>query len=360
METLTNTDILNLERSAQRLPRLAITHGDPNGIGPEVALKAIADPRIRKLFEPILVGAAHVFRRFAHRYDLVRELRLFAVPDMSARIPAGQVRIIDTLPKQKARMSLGEATPHSGELAMASLDAATSLVMEGHADALVTAPISKRAIALAEYLFPGHTEYLADKTGGQDPLMMMVAKELRVGLVTVHTPLRSVPDLVTYDRVMHCISAFTISLKQDFGIRMPKIAVLGLNPHAGEEGMLGGKEKEVILPAIQKSFESGHLVFGPFPADGFFGGGSLRQYDGILAMYHDQGLAPFKALAFENGVNFTAGLPVIRTSPVHGTAFDLAGKGMASPRSMQQAMHAAVDILRHRNQSAVDDSPGRS
>jgi len=328
-------------------PRIAITHGDPNGIGPEVVLKVISDQRVLRYFDPVLVGSSYVFRRFAHALKL-KDLELLGVRRKSS---ADRVEIIDVLRRKKVRLDVGQVTPQGGKLAMEAVRVATDLAVKKAVDAVVTAPISKQAIALAGYEFPGHTEYLAERTETRLPLMMMIADTLRVGLVTAHIPLQRVADGVTKEAVKSAIVRLNQSLLSDFGISRPKVAVLGLNPHAGEGGVLGHEESEEILPAIQQSCKEGVLAFGPFPADGFFGAATYRHYDGVLAMYHDQGLAPFKTLAFEDGVNFTAGLPIVRTSPDHGTAFDIAGRGKASPRSLRQALFAAIDIARHRRET---------
>ena len=343
---LTLPALLQAEKRPQVYrPTVAITHGDPNGIGPEIVLKALADRRVVRYFEPVLVGSAHVFRYSAHQFGLTT-LKLRATKDMSTPLREGQTRVIDTLPGKKARLVVGQATPESGQLAMEAVRVAVDLAVDRKVDAVVTAPISKHAIALANYEYPGHTEYLAHRTRTTAHLMMMVADTLRVGLASIHVPLQRVATLVNADSVTQCIVRLGQSLKQDFGIPKPKIAVLGLNPHAGEGGVLGREEIEEIMPAIQRCCSKGWLAFGPFPADGFFGAANYRHYDAVLAMYHDQGLVPFKTLAFEEGVNFTAGLPIVRTSPDHGTAFDIAGKGIASPRSLLKAILLAVDIVR--------------
>ena len=333
-------------------PRIAITHGDPNGIGPEVALKALTDRRLLQFFEPILVGSAHVFRRYAHQYNL-GALRLRIAREVSTTVPEGSTKIIDTLPGRKARIAVGQTTPEAGRLALEAVGTATELAIAGEVDGIVTAPISKHAIALADYDFAGHTEFLARQTGAKNPMMMMVAASLRVGLVTIHMPIKRVAGAVRRSVIKQRIKSLCQSLVQDFGIARPKVAVLGLNPHAGEGGVLGSEETEEILPAIQESCRNSLLAFGPFPADGFFGTSAYRQYDAVLAMYHDQGLVPFKALAFEEGVNFTAGLPIVRTSPDHGTAFGIAGQGIASPLSLRKAILLAIDIVRQRQKSEL-------
>jgi 4-hydroxythreonine-4-phosphate dehydrogenase len=235
-----------------------------------------------------------------------------------------------------------------GKYAFLSLEAATSDLAANKIDVLVTAPIAKETIQKAGFKFPGHTEYLADMSGVKEALMMMVSDNLRVALVTSHVSLKEVAQTITKEKIVEKIYALNNSLRKDFKLVRPRIAVLGLNPHAGEKGVLGNEENDVIGPAIQHAKQEGFLVNGPFPADGFFGSSALSQYDAVLAMYHDQGLAPFKALAFDSGVNFTAGLPIVRTSPDHGTAFDIAGQGKASEQSLRNAIYLALDVYRNR------------
>ena len=242
----------------------------------------------------------------------------------------------------------GQATEAGGRLAMQSVERAVRLCQGGAADALVTAPISKEAIARAGYTVPGHTEYLAELCGTPDVLMLLVADALRVGLVTVHVPLRRVADLVTVEAILARRRVLETALRRDFGIARPRVAVLGLNPHAGDGGVLGEEETTVIGPAIAAACDAGLLTFGPFAADGFFATGDAAKYDAVLAMYHDQGLAPFKALAFDRGVNVTAGLPLVRTSPDHGTAYGIAGQGRADPGSMRAACAVAADLAGRR------------
>jgi len=249
--------------------------------------------------------------------------------------------------KDEVEIELGKITETGGKYALLSLDEATKDLAAGKIDVLVTAPISKEAMSKAGFKFPGHTEYLADMAGQDEALMLMVAGDLRVALVSSHIALKDVPASVTIDKVLAKLRVFNQSLRKDFSIRRPKIAVFGLNPHAGENGKMGSEESEVILPAINKANNEGIMAFGPYPADGFFGSRNKENFDGVLAMFHDQGLAAFKAIAFDEGVNYTAGLPVVRTSPDHGTAFDIAGKDLASGQSMRQAMYLAMDVFRN-------------
>lgn len=313
-----------------RLPRIAVTLGDPNGIGPEVALKCLAEPSVQAQCDAVLVGDRAVLELHAHR------LGLDALP-----VPLHQVAADEDF-----AVRFGEISGKAGALSMRAIAKAVDLCLSGEVDAMTTAPISKEAIGLAGYEEPGHTEYLARLTRTTDYLMTMVAGPLRVGVVTGHMPLRKVADRITRVTVERCLSRLSDSLQRDFGIEEPRIAVLGLNPHAGDGGVLGSEEIEIIKPAMHAAL--GERGYGPFPADGFFAERKWEDYDAVLAMYHDQGLIPFKTLAFDTGVNFTAGLPIIRTSPDHGTAFDIAGKGLARAESMRNAIEVALDVARER------------
>lgn len=325
--------------------RVGITIGDINGIGPEVIMKALDDQRILQNLTPIIYASSKVLS--FHKKNMKLEEFHYQSIRKADEANASKIYVIN-LWKDEPEFKLGEVTQTGGKCAFESLEAATQDLASGKIDVLVTAPISKEAIAKADFKFPGHTEYLADLSGQQDALMLMIADKLRVGLVTTHVALSEVSKLITIERVYNKLKEFESSLKRDFGIRRPKIAVLGLNPHAGEHGKMGEEEQTAIIPAINRAKNEGLLSFGPYPADGFFGSGSIAEFDGILAMYHDQGLTGFKALAFDQGVNFTAGLPIVRTSPDHGTAFDIAGKDIASPDSFRHALYLAVDIYRTR------------
>lgn len=344
--------------AARPRPRIAITMGDPNGVGPEVVLKCLADARLAKYLEPVLVGVPHVFKVHAAKVGL-RELHLEAAADVPEALPERGLAVVDVAPEERVEVAFGKGTEASGRLAMAAVARAVDLCLDGKVDAMVTAPISKEAIARAGFAFPGHTEFIAERTGTTRFTMMMVADTLRVGLVTGHVPIWDVPKLVTREHIVEKIRILSDSLQRDFGVQRPKIAVLGLNPHAGDGGVLGREEAESIVPAIQQACEQGHLAFGPFPADGFFAIAGYQLYDAVLAMYHDQGLVPFKTLAFESGVNYTAGLPIVRTSPDHGTAYNIAGQGKASPGSMRSALYVAIDIARLRRRApAQTEEPG--
>ena len=325
--------------------RVGISIGDINGIGPEVVLKALHDNRI--LTDCVVVVYASTRTLSFHKKTLEGyEINYQSIKD-AALLDPKKINVINCWEDEIA-IELGQKTETGGKCAFLSLEAATADLAANKIDVLVTAPISKENIQKAGFKFPGHTEYLADMSGVTEALMMMVADNLRVALVTSHISLKEVSTVITKEKIIAKIHALNASLKKDFNIIAPKIAVLGLNPHAGEKGVLGNEEIEVINPAIQHVKNEGLYVNGPFPADGFFGSTAVGQYDAVLAMYHDQGLTPFKALAFESGVNFTAGLPIVRTSPDHGTAFDIAGQNKASEQSMRNAIYLAIDIYRNR------------
>lgn len=332
------------EKSSRPSVRVGISIGDINGIGPEVIMKALMDPRILVDCTPIIYGAVKVFSFYKKELDIT-EFN-FQTVESAEGAKVRKVNLINVL-AEDIELTMGQATQAGGQYAFESLERATRDLADGKIDVLVTAPISKEAMGKAGFKFPGHTEYLADLAGQDEALMLMVSPTLRVGLVTSHIPLNEVSSTITTDKVLDKIKQFNTSLKRDFAISRPKIAVFGINPHAGESGKMGSEEQEVIIPAIGKAKNEGILAFGPFPADGFFGSGAMSNYDGILAMYHDQGLAAFKALSFDEGVNFTAGLPIIRTSPDHGTAFDIVGQDRASGQSMRSAIYLAIDV--HRN-----------
>ena len=329
-------------------PRIAVTLGDSNGVGPEVVLKCLIDSRLTKFVEPVVIGSAHVLRIHASRLGY-SDLPIRTVDSIPEYVKPGEIVILDVANDDTAEVSFGQITAGAGLLAMTAVEHATDLCVSGAVDAMVTAPISKEAISLAGYSAPGHTEFIARRVGCDDYTMMMISDELRVGLVTGHIPIWDVPKGITRDAILEKIQIINACLLADFGIQRPKIAVLGLNPHAGDGGVLGREEIESIIPAVKAACDEGSLVFGPFPADGFFAIGAYRLYDAVVAMYHDQGLVPFKTLAFESGVNYTAGLPIVRTSPDHGTAFNIAGDGKASPGSMRSAIYLAVDVARRRS-----------
>jgi 4-hydroxythreonine-4-phosphate dehydrogenase len=326
--------------------RIGISIGDINGIGPEVVIKALNDVRILQDCSIVIYASTRVLS--FHKKTLKDiDFQYQSIKDAS-QIDTKKINVINCW-EEDAQIELGQKTESGGKYAFLSLEAATADLAANKIDVLVTAPISKETIQRTGFKFPGHTEYLADMSGVKEALMMMVSDNLRVALATSHISLKEVAEVLTKELIANKIHALNASLKKDFKIIRPRIAVLGLNPHAGEKGALGAEEADIINPAIQIAKQDGIIVNGPFPADGFFGSSALGQYDAILAMYHDQGLAPFKALAFESGVNFTAGLPIVRTSPDHGTAFDIAGQDKASEFSMRNAIYLALDIYRNRD-----------
>ncbi|MBW7867424.1 MAG: 4-hydroxythreonine-4-phosphate dehydrogenase PdxA [Brumimicrobium sp.] len=333
-------------KSEKQTIRVGISIGDINGIGPEVTIKALRNPEILIDCTPVIYASSKLIS--FHKKAIEDDLFTFHGIENASEIQDKKVNIINCW-KDAANIELGKATEEGGKYAFLSLEKATQDLAAGKIDVLVTAPISKETIHRAGFKFPGHTEYLADLSGQKEALMLMVAGDLRVALVTSHVSLKEAINQISEEKILNKIKEFEKSLKKDFGIVRPKIAVLGLNPHAGEKGEMGKEEIEIISPAIQKAMNEGIITFGPYPADGFFGSRQFTNFDGVLSMYHDQGLTGFKAIAFNEGVNFTAGLPIVRTSPDHGTAFDIAGKGVADEQSMRSAIYLAIDIFRTRN-----------
>lgn len=326
-------------------PIIGITIGDLNGIGLEVILKTFQNEQLLHNCVPVVYGSSKVVSY--HKNIVGIEFAFNAIRSVD-QATDDRVNVVNCW-QDNVNITLGKATDQSGKFAFQSLEWAVKDLQAGLIDALVTAPINKEAMQMADFPFPGHTEYLTQALGARESVMMLVYDELRVALATNHLPLRAVPAKITKELLLQKISLLHESLRMDFGIDRPTIAVLGLNPHAGDGGLLGMEEEQQIRPAVIEAKKSGKLVMGPFPADGFFGSGQYRKYDAILAMYHDQGLAPFKALSFGNGVNYTAGLSAVRTSPDHGTAYDLAGKNSADPASFRKALFTAIDIVRQRN-----------
>lgn len=326
--------------------KVGITHGDYNGISYEIIIKTLLDPRIFDLCTPVVYGSAKIG---AHYKDMIPEAESFSFnviqgSEQAHPKRANMVVCVD----ENVKIDVGMPTVISGQYAIASLNAAVRDLKAGKIDVLVTCPINKKNTTGDEFGFIGHTEYLAAQFDDAEPLMFMISETLKVGLVTMHIPLREVPDAITTEAVLEHIRALKRSMERDFAIVQPRIAVLGLNPHAGDEGLLGSEEQEVIIPALQSAKYENIVAMGPFAADGFFGSGAYTKFDAILAMYHDQGLAPFKALTFADGVNFTAGLSIVRTSPAHGVGFDIAGRNVADPSPMRAAIYQAIDIFRNR------------
>jgi len=328
--------------------RIGITLGDINGIGPEVVIKALHDSRMLNLFTPVVYGSTRVLSFYKKLMNL--DDFTYAHVKTPGQFAPKSVNVVNCW-DEVIEINPGRPDAQAGKAAWLSLKQAVADLKNGLIDALVTAPINKQVIHGNDFPFRGHTEFLASYFSISEYLMMMVSEQLRVGLVTEHIPLKEVPLLLSRDRIHTRLLIMEQTLRREFGINKPRIAVLGLNPHAGDGGLLGTEDDQLIKPALDDLKNKGKLVFGPFAADGFFASGQYKRYDGILAMYHDQGLIPFKLLAFESGVNFTAGLPVVRTSPDHGTAYALAGKNAASESSMRQAIFTALDILQTRNEN---------
>lgn len=328
-------------------PVVGITIGDYNGIGPEVILKTLADPRILKICTPVLFGSDKIFNFYKKLLSL-EEPVLTKIDDIN-KINPKKFNLAPCVREEQDPMP-GISSEKAGRSAFTSLKTAVQALKSQKIDALVTAPINKENMQSDEFRFPGHTEYLADAFGAADVLMLLVGNGLRIGTVTGHVPLAEVTKSISADKIVRKAEIFARTLKEDFRVHRPRIAVLGLNPHAGENGLLGKEEQEIIAPAIEALKEKGQLVFGPYSADGFFGSKLYEKFDGVLALYHDQGLIPFKTIAFHEGVNYTAGLPVIRTSPDHGTAYDIAGKNKADENSFRQALFMACDAVKARKE----------
>lgn len=324
--------------------KIGITHGDINGIGYEVILKMLDDNRILELCTPIIYGSAKI-AAFYRKALGMQQQQLHQINNV-AEARDGAVNIINVV-GEECKVEPGQSTKEAGGAAFAALEKAVQDVSAGALDAIVTAPINKDNIQSDLFTFPGHTEYLEASVGGK-ALMVLFNRDIRVALVTTHLPISKIAENITAERIVEKLKIFSDSLRSDFAIVHPRIAVLALNPHAGENGLLGSEEQDVIIPAITAAKEQGVECYGPYAADGFFGSGLFKHFDGILAMYHDQGLAPFKTMAMDSGVNFTAGLPIVRTSPDHGTGYDIAGEGKASEQSMREALYAAIDIARNR------------
>lgn len=329
--------------------KVGISIGDVNGIGMEVIIKTLIDNQLLDYFTPIVYGNTKVSS--FHR-------KAIGINDFSFNVINHADQAHDKRPNlincwhEDVKITLGEQNEIGGKYAFLSLERATSDLIAGKIDVLVTAPINKHNIQQEGFDFPGHTEYLQSRTAADDVLMFMISDDLRVGVVTGHVPVKSVSSGITEEAILSKLRMMNTSLKRDFWIQKPKIAVLGLNPHAGDDGLIGTEDRDIIIPAIAKAKDEGILCFGPYPADGFFADSTYAKFDAVLAMYHDQGLIPFKHIAARGGVNYTAGLPVVRTSPDHGTGYDIAGKNLASPTSFREAIFAALNIVRKRREQA--------
>ncbi|MFS8618009.1 MAG: 4-hydroxythreonine-4-phosphate dehydrogenase PdxA [Solitalea sp.] len=329
--------------------KAGITFGDINGIGLEVIMKTLLDNRINELCTPVVYGSVKIAS--FHRKALgIQDFSFQIIQDAASANPkrANLVNCWD----EEVKINLGELTENGGKYALKSLQKAVQDLREGKIDLLVTAPFNKTNVQTGDFHFPGHTEYLQEAFGTPEVLMFMITDHLKVGVVTGHIPLTEVPASLTKEKIYAKIRLMNESLKKDFWVEKPRIAVLGLNPHAGDNGLLGQEEKQIIIPAINQAYSEHMLAYGPYSADAFFGKETYRSFDAVLAMYHDQGLIPFKSIAAGQGVNFTAGLPAVRTSPDHGTAFDIAGKGIASEASFRNALFTALDIVKRRREHA--------
>ena len=328
--------------------KIGITQGDTNGVGWEVILKIFSDNRIAELFTPVVYGSTTAAAYYQKRFNDLEPVKFMVVAG-AEHAEQGRVNLVECGVKELS-VTPGKPSKVGGEAAAAALTTAIKDLKSGDIDALVTAPIDKEMIQSEAFSFTGHTEFLAKELDGE-PLMIMTSELMRVGLVTIHVPVSQVAESLSKELIVDRIKQMNDSMRQDFGIVRPKVAVLALNPHAGDGGLLGKEEEEIIKPAIVEAYEDGVLAFGPFAADGFFASGQFKNYDAILAMYHDQGLAPFKTLT-PNGVNFTASLSEVRTSPDHGVAYDIAGKGVADEQSMRNAIYDAIDIVNRRREWA--------
>ncbi len=325
---------------------VGITHGDINSISYEVIIKALLDNRLYDSCTPIVYGSPKVaaYHRKALNIDNF-SFNTIKSPDEANPKKSNIINCID----EDARVELGKITDYAGNSSIMALEIATQDLADKKIDVLVTGPVNKYNIQSDKFNYAGHTEFLESRFNSEGALMFMINDFIRVGVVTGHIPIDKVTEYITKDSIMRKLRIMNNSLIQDFGIRKPRIAVLGLNPHAGDNGVIGDEEQREIIPALTAIREENILTFGPFPADGFFGSSNYTKFDGILAMYHDQGLIPFKAMSPDGGVNFTAGLSVIRTSPAHGTAYEIAGKNEASPDSFRHAIYLACDIFNTRN-----------
>ncbi len=338
------------------MPLIGVSLGDINGVGPEVIIKTFSDSRLLKLLTPVVYGSGKIISYYrkilsadSFSYNQIREL------NQAKPVTMNVLNCWD----ESVTIKPGTATQEAGSYALRSLEMATTDLLEQKLDGLVTGPINKKTIQQESFDFPGHTEYLIQRSGAKRGLMLMISENLRIGVVTGHIPLKDVVKNITRELVSDKLDILEDSLKLDFGIEKPKIAILGLNPHSGDEGLLGTEEQELIIPLIDELKDRGKLVFGPFPADGFFGSKTFLNYDAVLAMYHDQGLIPFKSLSFGSGVNYTAGLQVIRTSPDHGTAYPIAGKNIADESSFRAALFANLDLIKHRSEYRTPNNERR-
>jgi 4-hydroxythreonine-4-phosphate dehydrogenase len=333
------------QKDSERLPVIGITHGDINGIGYEIILKTLCDSRIFDLFTPIVYGQSKVFSYYKKNFNM-EEISYAIIRDARQAQP-GRINFINHTDSE-LKIEPGISTEIAGKASFEALKLAVDDLYKNSIDALVTAPVNKGNIQSEHFHFSSQKKYISSFCPEQTPLMLMVSNRLRVGSVTNHISLKDVSNVITKELIVSKLEVFGKTLQQDFGIDYPRIAVMGLNPHYGDGGLYGKEEIDMIIPALKEAREKGLLVFGPFSADGFFGSAAWVKYDGILCMYHDQAMVPFKTLAVDGGVNFTAGLPVVRTAPDHGTGYDIANKNIAAPDSFRHAIYLAIDVLKNR------------
>lgn len=331
----------------QHTLKLGITHGDLNGVGYEVILKTFSDSRMYEYCTPILYGSSKVASYHKKLLSLHQDVNINPIQSISEAVDH-KLNVIN-LTNEEVKIEVGKSTEVAGQLSRIALERACEDLKSGAIDVIVTAPINKKNIQSDTFDFPGHTEFLSNQFGCSS-LMMMVCDKIRIGIMTNHLALKDVPGSITHNALLDKVMLMNESLKRDFGINMPKIAVLALDPHAGDNGVIGDIDLKVVRPVIDEAQEKGVLAYGPFPSDGFFGSSEFNKFDGVLALYHDQGLIPFKLMSFTDGVNFTAGLPYVRTSPAHGTGYDIAGKDKASEQSFRSAVYHACNILHNRQE----------
>jgi 4-hydroxythreonine-4-phosphate dehydrogenase len=329
-----------------RKPIVGITQGDGNGIGYEVIIKSLSDARMLESFTPVIYGSSKIFGFYKKLLHNIDNIDTYVISDIKEAKPK-KVNIVNCLP-DNVFVEPGKCTPEAAKCAITALKCAIKDIKAGDIDILVTAPVCKKSLADEGLTGIGHMEFLKEEFKVDDVAMFMVSDQLKLSAVTNHIPLREVPSAISIEKIVRKLHLMNESLKRDFGVVQPKIAVLGLNPHCGENGLLDKEERDIILPAIKQASDEGILAFGPYSGDGFFGYGEYQRFDATLAMYHDQGLGPFKAISFRDGVNFTAGLPIVRTAPDHGASYDIAGRDEADPQSMMSAIYTGIDILRRR------------
>ncbi len=342
----TKNDQIQQKETDMKKIRIGITHGDINGVSYEIMIKTLNEQRLLNNFTPVIYGSPKVLAYYKKAMNSNIQTNTINSAD---EIKAKNINIINCN-SEDIRVEIGKSTEMAGLASFQALEKATEDLRNNKIDVLVTAPINKNNIQAAGFNFPGHTEYLATGFGNDEHLMILMNEQIKIGVVTGHIPIKDVASTITKDLILNKLNVLNKSLIEDFLISKPKIAILSLNPHCGDHGVIGDEETDIIIPAIKEAKDSGILVFGPYPADGFFGAFEFKKFDAVLAMYHDQGLAPFKVIAFDDGVNYTAGLPIVRTSPAHGTAYEIAGKNNASEQSFRNAIYLAIDIYKNRNE----------